>query len=84
MGMRHGEKLHETLASAEELSRAEDLGEYFRIPMDARELNYSKYLSEGDPAISRQRDFSSADSNLLSVSKLKELLLSLPEIQAEV
>jgi UDP-glucose 4-epimerase len=84
MGMRHGEKLHETLASAEELSRAEDLGEYFRIPMDARELNYSKYLSEGDPAISRQRDFGSADSNLLSVSKLKELLLSLPEIQAEV
>jgi len=84
MGMRHGEKLHETLASAEELSRAEDLGEYFRIPMDSRELNYSKYLSEGDPAIARQKDFSSADSNLLSVAQLKELLLSLPEIQAEL
>jgi UDP-N-acetylglucosamine 4,6-dehydratase len=84
MGMRHGEKLHETLASAEELSRAEDLGDYFRIPMDARELNYSKYLSEGDPAIARQRDFSSADSNLLNTPQLKELLLSLPEIQAEL
>lgn len=84
MGMRHGEKLHETLASAEELSRAEDLGDYYRIPMDGRDLNYSKYLSEGDPAIARQRDFSSESVGLLTVEQLKSLLLSLPEIRQDL
>ncbi|MCE2791972.1 MAG: SDR family NAD(P)-dependent oxidoreductase [Planctomycetota bacterium] len=84
MGMRHGEKMHETLASAEELSRAEDLGDYYRIPMDGRDLNYSKYLSEGDPLIARQRDYCSADTKLLNADELRRLLLSLPEIQAEL
>jgi UDP-glucose 4-epimerase len=84
IGMRHGEKLHETLASAEELSRAEDLGDYYRIPMDGRDLNYSKYLSEGDPLIARQRDYCSADTRLLNPEELRQLLLSLPEIQAEL
>lgn len=84
IGIRHGEKLHETLASAEELRRAEDLGQYFRIPMDDRDLNYSKYLSEGDPELASQRDYSSEHAELLSVQQMRELLASLPEIQLEL
>lgn len=84
IGIRHGEKMHETLASAEELRRAEDLGDYFRIAMDARELNYSKFFTEGDPLQSALEDFGSNNTDLLGVPEMEELLLTLPEVRAEL
>lgn len=84
IGTRHGEKLHESLASAEELRRAEDMGDYFRIRMDDRDLDYSKYFTEGDPELKTFEDYSSNTTDLLSVEEMEELLLSLPEIKEEL
>jgi UDP-N-acetylglucosamine 4,6-dehydratase/5-epimerase len=84
IGMRHGEKMHETLASAEELRRAEDMGDYFRIRMDDRDLDYSKYVTQGDPELEHIDDYSSHTTDLLSVSEMEELLISLPEIKEEL
>lgn len=83
IGTRHGEKVHETLASSEELRRAEDLGDYYRISMDDRDLNYAKYFSEGD-VVEADEDYTSANTEQLDVDGTKELLLSLPEVQAEL
>jgi UDP-N-acetylglucosamine 4,6-dehydratase/5-epimerase len=84
IGMRHGEKMHETLASAEELKRAVDMGDYFRIQMDDRDLNYSKYFTEGDPELQEFKDYSSESVDLLDIEELEELLLTLPEIREEL
>ena len=84
VGWRHGEKLFETLATAQELANAEDLGEYYRIRMDDRDLNYSQYFSEGDHRTSQMHDFHSHNARRLDVGGVKELLLSLPEIRAEL
>jgi UDP-glucose 4-epimerase len=84
IGMRHGEKLHETLASAEELRRATDMGDYYRIAMDDRDLDYSKYVTEGDPELETFDDYSSNSVPLLSVAEMEELLLTLPEIKYEL
>lgn len=84
IGMRHGEKLHETLASVQEIRRAEDMGSFLRIQMDDRDLNYSKYFTEGDVLEAEVRDYDSDSTAQLSLSEVKELLLSLPEIQAEL
>jgi UDP-N-acetylglucosamine 4,6-dehydratase/5-epimerase len=84
IGMRHGEKMHEMLASAEELRRAQDMGDYFRIRMDDRDLDYSKYVTEGDPELETNEDYSSHTTQLLSVSEMEELLVSLPEIRQEL
>lgn len=84
IGWRHGEKLFETLASAQELLNAEDLDAYWRIPLDDRDLNYGKYFSEGDERPETVDDFHSHNTRRLSVSEVQELLLSLPEIQAEL
>ncbi|QPJ62173.1 MAG: SDR family NAD(P)-dependent oxidoreductase [Candidatus Nitronauta litoralis] len=81
IGMRHSEKMHETLANQDELSRAEDLGDFYRIKMDNRDLNYEKYLTEGEPARSDLADFSSKVARQLSVEEIEQLLLSQPEIQ---
>ena len=81
MGTRHGEKLHETLVSQEEMSRAEDMGDYFRIPLDGRGLNYKQYVNEGDELISRQVDYNSFNTKLLEIDEIKSLLLKLNYVQ---
>lgn len=84
IGVRHGEKLHETLATAEELSRSIDSGDYFRIVLDDRGLDYAVYFEEGDPSVSAIRDYDSASTHRLGVDELEDLLLSLPEIRSEL
>lgn len=84
IGMRHGEKLFETLASAEELRRAEDMGEYYRVRLDTRDLNYAKYFTEGDPEEVSTEDYHSHNTRQLDRDELKSLLLSLPEVRAEL
>jgi UDP-glucose 4-epimerase len=84
IGWRHAEKLYETLASAQELSNSEDLGDYYRISMDQRDLNYKAYFSEGDQTTAQFEDYHSHNTEQLNVEDVKNLLLSLPEIQAEL
>lgn len=84
IGTRHGEKLYETLLTREELSKAQDLGNYFRIAPDHRDLNYDLYFSEGSPNIAVNEDYNSHNTNILSVEELKSLLLSLDYIQSEL
>lgn len=83
IGVRHGEKMYEALASAEELARSKDHGDYYQISMDTRDLNYKKYFSEGDLNIPAE-DYTSDNTNQLSVEEVKELLLSLPDVQEEL
>lgn len=82
IGTRHGEKLHETLLSREECATAVDEGDYFRVPVDARSLEYSKYFEEGDPHASVETDYTSENTERLDVAGTVELLMTLPEIQA--
>ncbi|MDQ0613796.1 UDP-N-acetylglucosamine 4,6-dehydratase [Microbacterium sp. W4I4] len=82
IGTRHAEKLSEALATREELSRAYDMGEYFRVPADKRDLNYSAYFEEGDPSQSQFEDYDSHTADRLSVEGVEALLLTLPEIRA--
>lgn len=79
IGWRHGEKLYETLASAQELSNAEDMGEYWRLQSDLRGLNYNKYFSEGDDQTIQQDEFNSHNAREMSVTEIEELLMDLPE-----
>lgn len=84
IGWRHGEKLYETLASAQELAQGEDLGDYIRIHSDARDLNYSAYFSEGEELPGEVEDYHSHNTKRLDVPATKDLLLTLPEIQDEL
>jgi UDP-N-acetylglucosamine 4,6-dehydratase/5-epimerase len=84
IGTRHGEKLYETLLSREEYASAEDLGEYFRIPPDGRDLNYEKYVEQGEKRISQSGDYNSHNTRQLDVPQMKELLLKLDFIQRAV
>lgn len=81
IGTRHGEKLYETLLTREEMARAEDLGDYFRIPADTRDLNYNLYFTEGEERVSRERDYNSHNTRRLSVEELTEMLLGLEIVQ---
>jgi UDP-N-acetylglucosamine 4,6-dehydratase len=81
IGFRHGEKLYETLATKEELRRAENLGEYFRVPMDDRDLNYSAFFEEGDPLEAETEDFHSHNAVRLAPNELRRMLCSLPQIR---
>lgn len=81
IGMRHGEKLHETLATTDELTRAEDRGDYFRIMMDDRDLNYGKYFTEGNPMQPALEDYTSETTVRLTDDEVETLLLSLPEVR---
>jgi len=81
IGIRHGEKIYETLATAEELLRAEDMGGYFRIPMDTRDLNYAVYYTDGETAKANRVDYHSHNARQLSIPEVKDLLGSLPEIR---
>jgi UDP-N-acetylglucosamine 4,6-dehydratase/5-epimerase len=84
IGTRHGEKLFETLCTREEMEKAEDLGDFFRIPADNRDLNYGSYFTEGSTNIEKLEDYNSHNTNRLSISQIKEKLLALPFIQDEL
>lgn len=84
MGTRHGEKLYETLVSREELTRSIEDDRYFKIPMDARDLNYNLYLNEGELRISSQYDYTSHSASRLTVEEIKYILLKLDYIQGEL
>lgn len=84
IGTRHAEKVSEALASREELSRAEDMGDYFRIQADARDLNYKVYVEEGDRAHTQYDDYDSHTVQLMSVEEIEQLLLSLPDVRREM
>lgn len=84
IGTRHGEKLYESLVSREEMARSEDLGGYYRIPADSRDLNYAKYFVEGQTAISEIDDYTSHNTQRLSVDEVKQVLLQLDLIQEAV
>lgn len=77
IGTRHGEKLYETLVTREEMAKAEDMGDYYRIPCDNRDLNYDKYFKEGEEKISRVEDYHSHNTHRLDVEGMKKLLLKL-------
>ena len=81
IGTRHGEKLYESLISREEMAHAQDMGDYYRIPADNRDLNYAKYFSEGEETISHQDDYTSHNTLRLNVEQVKALLLKLDYIQ---
>lgn len=84
IGMRHGEKLYETLATREELRRAEDMKDYYRVAMDTRDLNYSKYFTEGDVQEAEWEDYTSHNTQRLNAEEVEALLRTLPEIQKEL
>ena len=84
IGTRHGEKKYESLVSREEMARAEDLGRYYRIPADDRDLNYNKYFVEGERSISQMADYTSDNTQMLDVSGVKKVLLDLEYIQQEL
>ena len=81
LGTRHGEKKHETLLSREEMERSIDLGAYFRVPADLRDLNYGAYTDSGNPTITRSFDYTSDNVERLDVDGMKRLLLHLPFIR---
>ena len=81
IGTRHGEKVYETLLSREEMAAADDLGKYFRVPPDSRDLNYSKFVEEGETKITESVDYNSHNSERLAVDELKQMLLQLDCIQ---
>lgn len=81
IGTRHGEKLFESLVSREEMVRAEDLGNYYRIPADSRDLNYDKYFVEGEQAVSRLEDYTSHNTDRLNIEQVKDLLSRLELIK---
>lgn len=81
IGTRHGEKLYETLVTREEMAKAEDLDNYFRIPSDARDLNYDKYFIEGEEEVAQFEDYHSHNTRQLNVQEMKQLLLKLPLVR---
>ena len=81
IGTRHGEKLYESLISREEMAHAQDMGGYYRIPADNRDLNYAKYFSEGEEKISHLDDYTSHNTKRLNVEQVKALLLKLDYIR---
>lgn len=84
IGTRHGEKLYETLVTREEMAKAIDMGQYFRIPCDSRDLNYDKFFTEGNEDISRIEDYHSHNTARLDVEGMKQLLLKLNFIREDL
>ncbi len=82
IGTRHGEKLYETLLTREEMARAEDLGGYYRIPADIRDLNYGAFFTEGAESVSHELDYTSHNTRQFDVDEMCTLLLSLGYVQA--
>lgn len=84
IGTRHGEKLYESLVSREEMAKAEDYGRYYRIPADNRDLNYDKYIMEGEPEANEVNDYTSHSTERLSLEQIKRLLLTLGYVRTEL
>ena len=84
IGTRHGEKLYETLVTREEMAKSEDMGDYYRIPADNRDLNYDKYFIEGQEEIATIEDYHSHNTKQLNVEEMTELLLKLDIVRSEV
>lgn len=84
IGTRHGEKLYETLVTREEMVRAVDMGEYYRIPCDTRDLNYDKFFTKGNEAVSKIEDYHSHNTKRLDIEEMKKLLLKLRFIQEDL
>lgn len=82
IGTRHGEKLYEALLSREEMACAEDMGHYYRVPPDLRDLNYSKYVEQGEESITHSEDYNSHNTERLDVEGMQRLLLKLEFMQA--
>jgi UDP-glucose 4-epimerase len=83
IGERHGEKMFETLCSKEEMAKAEDLGRFYRVPADFRDLNYTKYIEQSGPVLS-VNEYNSENTKQLNVEELKQLLLTLDEVKLEL
>ncbi len=83
IGARHGEKMHESLCGSEEMSKAEDLGDFYRVPADFRDLNYTRYREEGGPKLI-DGEYNSDNTRRLNVAELKELLLNQPLVREEL
>lgn len=81
IGTRHGEKLYESLISREEMAKAFDMGRYYRIPADNRDLNYAQYFTEGEEEISHQEDYTSHNTDRLNIDQIKNTLLKLDYIK---
>lgn len=84
IGTRHGEKLYESLISREEMAKAKDMGGYYRIPADNRDLNYAQYFSEGEEKVSHLDDYTSHNTGRLNIEQIKQLLLKLDYIKDEL
>lgn len=84
IGTRHGEKLFESLVNREEMIKAEDLGDYYRIPADTRDLNYGKYFTEGEEKVSESNEYTSHNTQILDIDEVKQLLLKLPFIRKDI
>ncbi|MCI2774230.1 nucleoside-diphosphate sugar epimerase/dehydratase [Staphylococcus petrasii] len=84
IGTRHGEKKAETLLTREEYAQCEDMGDYFRVPADSRDLNYSKYYEDGNEKITEAYEYNSDNTNILTVEEIKEKLLSLEYVRTEL
>lgn len=84
IGTRHGEKLYESLLSREEMARADDMGMYYRVPADGRDLNYNKYFVEGETRVSTLEDYTSHNADRLNVPQVRELLMKLDFIQEQL
>lgn len=84
IGTRHGEKLYETLVTREEMAKAEDMGDYYRIPCDTRDLNYDKFFVEGDEKVSKIEDYHSHNTHRLDVEGMKQLLLKLQMVREDL
>jgi UDP-glucose 4-epimerase len=84
IGTRHGEKLYETLVNREEMAKAQDMGEYFRIQADTRDLNYARFFSEGTDKVSEVEEYNSHNTTRLNKENLKKLLLKLDLIKEDI
>jgi UDP-glucose 4-epimerase len=84
IGTRHGEKLYETLVNREEMAKAEDLGDYYRIPADTRDLNYNRYFVEGETRIAQIEEYTSHNTRRLNIEDTKQLLLELDFISEDI
>ena len=84
IGTRHGEKLYETLLTKEEMVKAIDMGEYFRIPADTRDLNYNKFFEEGEEVLNEADEYHSHNTHKLNMEELTDLLLNLKEIKGDI
>ena len=84
IGTRHGEKLYEALLSREEMLCAQDMGEYYRVPPDLRDLNYAKYVDEGQKDLSKVEDYNSHNTERLDVAGMQKLLMKLTFMPAIV